>query len=127
MKQWVYDYQFTPDGNQLLFRSDCIREGRSCDLLLLDMTKPKEPPKKLVEAIHGFRLSDDGKRVLITYARAMGDFYDVAVFNLAKNDRKTLEQFIRLPPLFVQADGGKVAYLVAEEGKSGVYLATDVP
>ncbi|MFT3835461.1 MAG: gliding motility protein [Myxococcaceae bacterium] len=127
VKQWTYDYEFTPDGKQLLFRSDCIREGRSCDLLLLDMTKPKEPPKKLVEAIHGFKLSDDGSRVLITYARAMGDFYDVAVFNLAKNDRKTLEQFIRLPPLFVQKDGGKVAYLVAEEGKSGVYLATDVP
>ncbi len=127
VKQWVYDYDFTRDGKQLLFRSDCIREGRSCDLQLLDMSKPKEAPKKLVEAIHGFKLSEDGNRVLITYARAMGDFYDVAVFNLKKGERKTLEQFIRLPPHFVTPDGSKVVYLVAEEGKSGVYLATDVP
>jgi dipeptidyl aminopeptidase/acylaminoacyl peptidase len=128
IKQWVYDYSFTPQSDRLLFRSDCIRDGRSCDLLSLEMKDPTVPPKKLVEAMSGFRLSEDGKRVLVTYSRAQtGDFYDVAVFNLESSERKTLDQFIKLPALFLAKDGGRVGYLVAEQGKSGMYVADKVP
>ena len=128
IKQWVYDYTFTPQSNRLLFRTDCSREGRSCDLLALDLADLKVPPKKLVEAMSGFKISQNGERVLITYSRAQtGDFYDVAVFNLKNNERKTLEQFIRLPALFLDKDGGKVGYVVAEQNKSGVYVADQVP
>ncbi|MBS1148542.1 MAG: aglU [Myxococcaceae bacterium] len=128
IKQWVYDYDFTPQSDRLLFRTDCSREGRSCDLLALDLKDLKLPPKKLVEAMSAFKISESGERVLITYSRAQtGDFYDVAVFNLKSNERKTLEQFIRLPAMFLDKDGTKVAYVVAEQNKSGVYVADQVP
>ena len=66
--------------------------------------------------------------MLVTYARAQtGDFYDVAVFNLKSGERKTLDQFIKLPALFLAKDGTKVTYLIAEQGKSGVYVADKVP
>ncbi len=128
IKQWVYDYDFTPQSDRLLFRTDCSREGRSCDLLSLDLADLKVPPKKLVEAMSGFRISESGQRVLVTYSRAQtGDFYDVAVLNLKNGERKTLEQFIRLPAMFLDKDGGKVGYVVAEQNKSGVYVADQVP
>lgn len=128
IKQWVYDYDFTPQSDRLLFRTDCIRDGRSCDLLSLELNDLKVPPKKLIEAMSGFRISEDGGRVLVTYARAQtGDFYDVAVFNLKTSERRTLDQFIKLPALLLAKDGGRVGYLVAEQGKSGVYVADKVP
>jgi dipeptidyl aminopeptidase/acylaminoacyl peptidase len=128
IKNWVYDYDFTPQSDRLLFRTDCIRDGRSCDLLSLDLKDLKVPPKKLIEAMSGFKISDDGSRVLVTYARAQtGDFYDVAVFNLKSGERKTLDQFIKLPALFLAKDGTRVAYLIAEQGKSGLYVADKVP
>ncbi len=128
IKQWVYDYDFTPQSDRLLFRTDCIRDGRSCDLLSLDMADLKAPPKKLVEAMSGFKISDSGERVLITYSRAQtGDFYDVAVLNLKSGERKTLEQFIRLPAMFLDKNGTQVGYVVAEQNKSGVYVADKVP
>lgn len=128
IKQWVYDYAFTPQSDRLLFRTDCSREGRSCNLLALDLADLKLPPKKLVEAMSAFKISEDGVRVLITYSRAqMGDFYDVAVFNLKTNERKTLEQFIRLPAMFLDKEGARVAYVVGEQNKAGVYVADKVP
>lgn len=128
IKQWVYDYDFTPQSDRLLFRTDCSREGKSCDLLSLDLADLKVPPKKLVEAMSAFKVSESGQRVLITYSRAQtGDFYDVAVLNLKSNERKTLEQFIRLPAMFLDKEGGKVGYVVAEQNKSGVYVADQVP
>jgi Tol biopolymer transport system component len=128
IKQWVYDYSFTPQSDRLLFRTDCSREGRSCDLLSIDLADLKVPPKKLVEAMSGFKISESGQRVLITYSRAQtGDFYDVAVLNLKSGERKTLEQFIRLPAMFLDKDGAKVGYVVSEQSKVGVYVADQVP
>ena len=49
------------------------------------------------------------------------------MLNLKSNERKTLEQFIRLPALFLDKTGGRVGYVVAEQNKSGVYVADKVP
>ena len=72
LKDWAYDYDFTPGSDRLLFRADCVREGRACNLLSVDVTRPKDAPKKLIEGVYGFRLSQDGSRVLFTYARTQG-------------------------------------------------------
>ncbi len=124
IKQWVYDYDFPPESDRLLYRADCSREGRSCNLMSLDLADLKVPPTTLVEGTSGFKISADGLKVLLTYSRAQtGDFYDVAVFNLKSGERKTLEQFIRLPALFLDNQGGKVGYVVAEPNKEGLYVA----
>jgi Tol biopolymer transport system component len=128
LKEWAYDYDFTPDSTRLLFRSDCVREGRACNLLSVDVTQPKNPPKKLIEGVYGFRLSQDGSRALFTYARTQGgDLYDTGVLNLKSGEFKTLEQQIRMPPYFLSDDGTKVAYIVAEQKREGVYVADKVP
>lgn len=123
IKNWVYDYDFTPDSKRLLFRSDCVREGRACDLQSLDVTEPTKPPKKLIEGVYGFKLSADGTRALYTYARTQGDLYDTGVLNLASGEYLTVEQMIRMPPMFLDPSGSKVAYVVGDTGRPGVYLA----
>ena len=123
IKNWVYDYDFTPDSKRLLLRSDCVREGRACSLLSLDVSKPTEPLKKLIEGVFGFKMSTDGSHVLFTYARTSGDLYDVGVLNLADNKFLTVEQSIRMPPTFLDSKGGKVAYLVGDANRGGVYVA----
>jgi WD40-like Beta Propeller Repeat len=128
LKEWVYDYVFTPKGDQLLFRTDCIRDGRACNLLSTDLSQPAAKPKLLSEGIFGFVLSTDGQRVLVLYPRMQtGEVYDVGVYNLGSGQRKTLEQQIRLPAFFLDGAGSKVAYTVVEPGRRGVYVASQVP
>jgi dipeptidyl aminopeptidase/acylaminoacyl peptidase len=127
VKDWAYDYDFTPQSDRLLFRADCVREGRACNLLSVSVANPKEPPKKLIEGVYGFRLSSDGSHVLFTYARMQGELYDTGVLNLKTGEYKTLEQQIRMPPYMLSDDGTKVAYIVAEPKREGVYVAEKVP
>lgn len=127
VKDWVYDYDFTPQSDRLLFRADCVREGRACNLLSVSVANPKEEPKKLIEGVFGFRLSTDGARVLFTYARMQGDLYDAGVLNLKTGEYKTLDQQIRMPPYLLDDSGSKVAYIIAESKREGVYVADKVP
>ncbi len=127
VKDWVYDYDFTPQSDRLIFRAECVREGRACNLLSVSATNPKEPPKKLIEGVYGFKLSTDGARVLYTYARMQGDLYDTGVLNLKSGEYKTLDQQIRMPPYLLDDSGTKVAYLIAERQREGVYVADKVP
>lgn len=127
VKDWVYDYDFTPQSDRVIFRAECVREGRACNLLSVSVANPKEPPKKLVEGVFGFRLSADGSRVLYTYARMQGELYDTGVLNLKSGEFKTLDQQIRMPPYLLNDSGTQVAYLIAERQREGVYVADKVP
>jgi len=127
VNQGVFGYGFTSDNGQLLYRTNCVREGRACDLLGLELSKPKETSKKLLEGVFSFKPSEVSGRVLISYARMDSQLYDVAAYNLKTGVRKTLEQSIALPALFAAKDGSKVAYIVAERERAGVYVAEQVP
>ncbi|MHB8875674.1 MAG: gliding motility protein [Myxococcaceae bacterium] len=123
----VFGYGFGPKNAYLLFRTSCIRDGRACDLYKVDLAKPKDAPKKIIEGIFSFKTSEQGDRVLVSYARTKGEYYDTAVFNMKTSERKTLEQFIRLPAMFLDEQGSKVAYIVGEHERAGVYVADQVP
>lgn len=123
----VFGYGFTPGNERLLYRTNCIREGRACDLFGLDLSKPKEPAKKLVEGIYSFKSSEGAERLLVSYARIDSQLFDVAAYNLKTGERKTLEQSISLPALFAAKDGSKVAYVVSDRDRPGVYVAEQVP
>jgi hypothetical protein len=125
--QGVFGYQFTPDSSRLLVRAMCIRDGRACDLFSFDPVKPADPPRKLVEQVFTFKVSEDSSRVLTTYARMQGETYDVAVVNLKTGALKTLEQIIQLPALFTRPDGSEVVYAVADKSRPGVYVCKQVP
>jgi hypothetical protein len=122
----VYGYDFGP-GGVLYFRSECIREARACTLERLDPSIPDGKPTPVLEGIFGFRPSEAGNRLLVTYARTDADTYDVAVLNLKSNVRVTLEERILLPALFANPEGSKVVYLVSQGERSGLYLCDQVP
>jgi hypothetical protein len=122
----VYGYDFGP-GGALYLRSECIREARACTLERLDPTVPDGKPVPVLEGIFGFRPSDAGNRMLVTYARTDADTYDVAVLNLKTSVRVTLEERILLPALFADPQGSKVVYLVSQGERSGFYVCDQVP
>ncbi len=128
LKDWLYDYTFSPGGERLLFRGNCTREGRSCDLLVQDVAKAGTAlPRREAEATFNFKLSEDGNRVLTTFAHTHDESFDVSVSNLSTGQRKTLDQFVVQPVHFVAKDGSKVAWIVSERKRAGVYVGTDVP
>jgi len=122
----VYGYDFGP-GGVLYLRSECIREARACTLERLDTSVPDGKPTPLLEGVFGFRPSEAGNRMLVTYARTDADTYDVAVMNLKSGVRVTLEERILLPALFADAQGSKVVYLVSQGERSGFYVCDQVP
>ncbi len=123
----VFAYGFGPGNAYLSFRTNCIREGRACDLYALDLNRPGERPRKILEGIYSFKLPELGDRLLVTYAQTQSDTYDVAAYNLKSGQHRTLDRHIRLPAIFASADGSKAVYIVAEPGRGGVYLAEQLP
>lgn len=120
----VFGYGFGPKNEYLLFRTACIRDGRACDLHELDLSKPKEPSKRIAEGIYSFRPAEDGRRVLLTYARVeKGEYYDLAVLDRQTGLRKTLDQWVYLPAQFLDDKGARVAYVISGRGRSGLYVA----
>lgn len=122
----VYGYDFGP-GGALYLRSECVREARACSLERLDPSVPDARPMPILEGIFGFRPSEAGNRMLVTYARTDAETYDVAVMNLKTSVRVTLEERILLPALFADPQGSKVVYLVSQGERSGLYLCDQVP
>jgi WD40-like Beta Propeller Repeat len=131
VKEGVYGFGIA-SGAVLLFRSECLRQAqgdlpRACWLSEVDLLKPHAPPKQILEGIYSFKASETGERILVSYARMDTDTYDVAVYNRATGERKTLDTSILLPPLFADAAGKKVVYLVSEKDRSGLYLCDTGP
>jgi hypothetical protein len=122
----VYGYDFGPAG-ALYLRSECIREARACTLERFDPSIPDGKPTPVLEGIFGFRPSEAGNRLLVTYARTDAETYDVAVLNLKTGVRVTLEERILLPALFADPQGDKVVYLVSQGERSGLYVCDQVP
>ncbi|HUM09890.1 MAG TPA: gliding motility protein [Myxococcaceae bacterium] len=122
----VYGYDFGPGGS-LYLRSECIREARACTLERLDPSIPDGKPTPVLEGIFGFRPSESGNRMLVTYARTDAETYDVAVLNLKTNVRVTLEERILLPALFADPEGTRAVYLVSQGERSGLYVCDQVP
>jgi WD40-like Beta Propeller Repeat len=131
VKEGVYGFGIAA-GEVLLFRSDCLRQSqrdqpRACWLSELDLARPHEAPKQILEGIFSFKASERGERLLVSYARLDADTYDIAVYNRRTAERKTLDTSVLLPALFVDPAGKKVVYLVSEKDRSGFYLCDQGP
>lgn len=122
LKDWLYEYQFVQTGETLYFRSDCLREGRACDLNSISATATKDDKiKKEVEATFGFRFSADGTRALLAFAHLTDQTFDLAQRNLKTGEQRIIDQYVEWPAILL-ADGS-VAYLVHEKNRAGVYVA----
>ncbi|MBF5041232.1 gliding motility protein [Aggregicoccus sp. 17bor-14] len=139
----VFGYGFSTKGESLVFRTNCIRQGRSCDLLEVpaEAAQAAAPQagaaaadvgttpaaRKLADGIYTYELSEDGRRALVSYARMEANRFDLAVLNLESGKQRTLDQGVQLPAFFVGEDGGRVVYVVDHGQTPGVYAAGDVP
>ena len=120
IKEWLYEYVFTPASDQLLFRADCTREGRSCWLLSLDVTKSGQTPVQIVDATFSFKLSRDGKKVLAVYAHTLDGSFDVQSVDLATKQKKPLDGNVKPPVQFL---GNGAVYVIEEKSRAGIYVA----
>ncbi|WP_309897284.1 gliding motility protein [Archangium sp.] len=123
----VFGYGFLPESSALVFRSGCIREGRACDLKALPLPKPEQAePQTWLQGIYTYKFSEDGGRLLVTSARMDSDTYDVAVYDVKTQARKTLDQGAQVPAHFAGPDDSLAVY-VLKGANAGVYVAPAKP
>ncbi|MFY1828549.1 gliding motility protein [Myxococcus fulvus] len=122
----VFGYGFMPGNGQVVFRSNCIRNGRACDFKALELPQKAEPQTWL-QGIFSYKLSTDGKRVLATYARMDSDTYDIAVYDAKAQARKPLDQGVQVPVYFGGKEDSRAVYIIAQGPKAGVYSVSALP
>ena len=121
----VFGYGFAPGA--LVFRAGCIREGRACDFKALPLPKQEQAqPQTWLQGIYSYKLSEDGNRILATSARMDSDTFDVAVYDVKTQARKTLDQGAQLPAYFAGQDDSLAVY-VLKGANAGVYVAPAQP
>jgi hypothetical protein len=123
----VFGYGITPGNTAVYFRTNCIREGRSCDFKAVELTQARTEPATWLQGVFSYKLAADGKRFLVTYARMDSDSYDVAVYDTVSKNRKTLDQQVQIPAYFAGPGDSHAVYLVTQGPKPGVYAAPATP
>jgi hypothetical protein len=124
LKDWLYEYQFRPPGEQLYFRADCLREGRACDLLSIRVDAPKDTkPTREVGSVFGVRFTPDGSRAVLSFAHLTDETFDISFRNLVTGDQKPIDQYVEWPGVMLGEKGEGYAYLVHERSRAGVYVA----
>ncbi|NBD10953.1 MULTISPECIES: gliding motility protein [Corallococcus] len=119
----VFGYGFTPNNGAVVFRTNCIRNGRACDFKALDLGEKQAEAKTWLQGIFSYKVSDDGSRVLATYARMDSDTYDVAIYDVKSGARKTLDQGVQVPAYFAGKDDARAVYIIGQGQSPGVYSA----
>jgi hypothetical protein len=124
----VFGYGFTQGNAEVIFRTNCIREGRACDFKALDLSQQtRAEPATWIQGLFSYKLSEDGQRFLITYARMDSDTYDVGVYDTKSKARKTLDQRVQIPAYFAGQGDSHIVYLVTQGKNPGVYIAPAKP
>jgi hypothetical protein len=124
----VFGYGFAPGNSDVVFRTNCIREGRACDFKAVALPQQEKiEPATWLQGIYSYKFSNDGQRALFTAARMDSDTYDVGVYDMKSKARKTLDERVQLPAFFAGKDDSRVVYLVTQGPKPGVYASPATP
>jgi hypothetical protein len=124
----VFGYGFAPGNSDVVFRTNCIREGRACDFKAVPLPRQEQAePATWLQGIYSYEFSSDGQRALFTAARMDSDSYDVGIYDLKRRVRKTLDERVRFPAYFAGKDDSRVVYLVTQGPKPGVYASPATP
>lgn len=118
----VFGYDFGKNDETLLFRHNCVREGRACDLSMLRTHALGEAPKRLANGVFTFEFNRNLDELMLTYARMDADALDVAVMP-ADGSRPpvTLDRFVAHGTAWTGTD--RIAYAVLGFKRQGVYVA----
>jgi hypothetical protein len=121
--QASYGFAFSPDARWLYYRTSCTRNGEGCDLTRIALATPDAKPERIAEGMKSFEFDPrDPERLLVTWKRLDRDALDVAVWQGGK--LVTVDTYV-LPgsAMFLAGSGTRVAYVVVQEKRAGVYVA----
>lgn len=124
----VFGYSFSADDAQVLFRTECTRNARSCDLHAVSVAAPTEPARKLATGIYTYEPDpDDASLLMLTYARTDADALDLAAVPAdGSAPPRTLDRMVAFGTRFVGGSDDRIAYAVIDPQRLGVYVA-DAP
>lgn len=121
----TYGFGFSPDGRWFYYRTRCTRSGEACDLERIDPAAGAgAKPELIAEGVKSFEFAPaDAGRLLVSWKRVDRDLLDLAVWEagaLVKVDSHVLPG----SAAFVGVDSRRVAYVVVDGKRGGVYVAT---
>jgi len=121
--QSSYGFAFSPDGRWLYYRSRCTRSGEACDLERIATADPQKSPERIAEGMKSFEFDPrEPGRLLVSWKRLDRDALDLAVWergSLVALDNRVQPGSGR----FLAGDPVRVAYVVVDEKRPGVYVA----
>ncbi|HWV38810.1 MAG TPA: hypothetical protein VN033_10085 [Vulgatibacter sp.] len=125
--QGVFGYSFSGNDERLLFRTNCTRNGRACDLRSAPLASPAES-LLVARGIHTYEpATPDESVLLVTYARTDADALDLAMVPAdGSASPHMLDQRVLAGTKIVSGQNQGVAYAVLDPARLGVYLA-EVP
>jgi len=123
--QGVFGFDFSPDGAFLYYRTNCVRQADACDLHAIPAAGPGpgQAPRKIAEGVKSFEFDRRSpERLLLTWARKDMLALDLGI--LEKGRVVAVDQ-AALPgsAVFLGPDSSRLAYVVADPKRAGVYVA----
>ena len=121
----VFGFSFSPDGRWLYYRTSCVREAESCDLLRVPAggLPPGGKPEPVAQGVKSFDFAPGRPdRLLVSWARKDRVALDLALW---EGGKLTAVDTYALPGSvqFLGDDPGRISYAVIEPKRAGVYVA----
>jgi hypothetical protein len=119
----VFGYDFLGE-ERIIYRTDCIMEGRACDLYVVP-TAQAATPARMTGSVWRFTRSRDGQRMLLTFPRVDSETVaDLGALNVSGYGGVAgLDKSVELGAVFLDPQGDRVAYGVIDKRRRGVYVA----
>lgn len=118
----VFGFDFAPDGKAIWYRAGCTRNGEACDLYAVGPS-PGEEPHRMAEGVKSFEFDRRaGQRLLLGWSRQDRVALDLGLWEGGKItaiDRSAVPG----SAFFLGPDSRRVAYLLNDPKRPGVYVA----
>jgi len=121
----VFGFDFAPGGGTLYYRTGCVRNAEACDLLAVpaEGLPAGKAARRIADGVKSFDFDrSNPERLLLAWARKDSVTLDLAVWEAGK---LTAVDQAALPgsAAFLPPDWRRVAYVVADPRRAGVYVA----
>lgn len=123
--QGAFGFAFSPDGSWLYYRTRCVRNAEACDLERIPAAGPAPggKPEAVAQGVKSFEFDPrDPARLLVTWQRLDSVSLDIGVWKdgkLVSVDTAVLPGSAR----FLGPDSRRLAYVVSNPKRQGVYVA----
>ncbi|HEX9241184.1 MAG TPA: hypothetical protein VF875_01955 [Anaeromyxobacter sp.] len=121
----AFGFAFSPDGQWLYYRTRCVRNAEACDLERVPAggLAPGAKPEAIAQGVKSFEFDPrDPGRLLLGWARR-----DVVALDLGVWEKGTLtrvdEGVLPGSARFLGPDSRRLAYVVVQAKRQGVYVA----